>query len=99
MNKIVSMPIKKKWFDMILRGEKKEEYREHKPYWGKRLFGKNITHLKLINGYGKDKPYLIVELRHIVLAIGNKELGAPMEHVLILKLGEIIERGNINESS
>lgn len=27
------LPIKKKWFDMILSGEKKEEYREIKPYW------------------------------------------------------------------
>lgn len=27
------LPIKKKWFDMILSGEKKEEYREIKPYY------------------------------------------------------------------
>lgn len=32
------LPIKKKWFDMIKRGEKKEEYREIKPYWASRLF-------------------------------------------------------------
>lgn len=31
------LPIKKKWYDMILSGEKKEEYREIKPYWTKRL--------------------------------------------------------------
>ena len=31
------LPIKKKWFDMILRKEKLEEYREIKPYWTKRL--------------------------------------------------------------
>lgn len=31
------LPIKKKWFDMILSGEKKEEYREMKPYWETRL--------------------------------------------------------------
>ena len=31
------LPIKKKWFDMILSGEKKEEYREIKPYYTKRL--------------------------------------------------------------
>ena len=27
------LPIKKKWFEMIASGEKKEEYREIKPYW------------------------------------------------------------------
>lgn len=31
------LPIKRKWFDMIKSGEKKEEYREIKPYWSKRL--------------------------------------------------------------
>ena len=31
------LPIKKKWFDMILTGEKKEEYREIKPYYTKRF--------------------------------------------------------------
>lgn len=41
------LPIKKKWFDMILSGEKKEEYREIKPYWTKRFekefFGQELT--------------------------------------------------------
>lgn len=31
------LPIKKQWFDMIVSGEKKEEYREIKPYYDKRL--------------------------------------------------------------
>jgi hypothetical protein len=31
------LPIKKKWFDMIRSGEKKEEYREIKPYYDSRL--------------------------------------------------------------
>lgn len=31
------LPIKKKWYDMILSGEKTEEYREIKPYWTKRI--------------------------------------------------------------
>lgn len=34
---MLTLPIKKKWFDMIKSGEKKEEYREIKPYWTKRL--------------------------------------------------------------
>ena len=31
------LPIKKKWFDMILSGEKKEEYREMKDYYRTRF--------------------------------------------------------------
>jgi len=33
----LNLTLKKKWFDMILSGEKKEEYREIKPYWCNRL--------------------------------------------------------------
>lgn len=29
--------LKRKWYDMIASGEKKEEYREMKPYWIRRL--------------------------------------------------------------
>jgi len=39
------LTLKKEWFDMILSGEKTEEYRIIKPYWEKRFenyFGKHI---------------------------------------------------------
>lgn len=35
--RILHLTLKKKWFDMITSGEKKEEYRELKAYWAKRL--------------------------------------------------------------
>lgn len=35
--KVLRLTLKKKWFDMILSGEKKEEYREIKDYWVSRL--------------------------------------------------------------
>ena len=35
--KTLTLSLKRKWFDMIKSGEKKEEYRETKPYWKKRL--------------------------------------------------------------
>lgn len=35
--RILYLTLKKRWFDMILYGEKKEEYREIKPYWINRL--------------------------------------------------------------
>ncbi len=34
---MLTLPIKKKWFDMILSGGKKEEYREITPYYISRL--------------------------------------------------------------
>lgn len=41
--KILHLTLKKKWFDMILSGEKSEEYREIKLYWGQRLLDKIET--------------------------------------------------------
>ena len=35
--KILHLSLQAKWYDMIERGEKTEEYREIKPYWEKRL--------------------------------------------------------------
>lgn len=35
--KTLYLTVKKEWFDMILSGEKKEEYREIKVYWYERL--------------------------------------------------------------
>lgn len=37
MSRRLTLPLKKKWFDMIKSGEKKEEYREITDYWRKRL--------------------------------------------------------------
>ena len=35
--KTLTLPLKKKWFDMIKTGVKKEEYRERKDYWFNRF--------------------------------------------------------------
>ena len=58
---VLAIPIKKKWFDMIASGEKREEYREIKSYWASR-FIKPITHIKFTNGYGKKVPSVTIEL-------------------------------------
>lgn len=51
------LPIKKKWFDMIVSGEKKEEYREIKPYYDSRFM--NAFGFLLAGGqmvYGEAAP-------------------------------------------
>lgn len=50
---MIILTIKKKWFDMILSGVKKEEYREIKPYYDSRLlkeFGMFREDNKLVIG-------------------------------------------------
>lgn len=35
---MLTLPIKRKWFDMICKCQKREEYREPTEYWEKRLW-------------------------------------------------------------
>ena len=75
------LPIKKKWFDMIACGEKKEEYREIKRYWITRFNNKGILskynpHIIIFrNGYGKDRPSLKCKV-NIRVGQGKEEWGA-----------------------
>lgn len=61
------LTLKKKWFDMILSGEKLEEYREIKPYWEKRFlnyFGKHYD-------YTKDKFTIVWNTQEKVIIFRN----------------------------
>ena len=49
---ILKLTLKKKWFDMILSGEKKEEYRATSLYWKRRF--NNMYH-----SFGRTKPFMI----------------------------------------
>lgn len=100
MKKVLHLTIKKKWFDMIASGKKKEEYRECKPYWYKRLhgewYGNDYKHFDAVhfrNGYNPYSPFLIVECQGISRGVGNPEWGAPEKDVFIIKLGRIITDG------
>lgn len=80
------LPIKKQWFDMILSGEKKEEYREYKEYYTTR-FSKvfdmcdgfpvtdEVRELKFRNGYHTDSPSFVAECR-LRVDEGRTEWGA-----------------------
>lgn len=98
--KTLYLPLKKKWYEMIERGEKREEYREMKPYWWKRLIETRKTHpkspvscdsLKRIDSvcfsYGYTKRRMTFECAGITIGRGHPEWGAPEEDVFIIKLG------------
>ena len=57
----LNLPIKTIWLNMIAADIKKEEYREIKPYWTKRLMDgdkfKEFDTVKFHN-YGKDPPVI-----------------------------------------
>ena len=96
---MLTLPIKKKWFDMILSGEKKEEYREIKPYYSKRfanILAKNqpkydFVYILLRNGYSKNSP-TIKCLVNILTGYGKEEWGAePNKIYYVLKILSVEE--------
>ncbi len=89
---VLDLTIKKKWFDMIASGEKKEEYRGIKPYWRTRLHGKSYDVVRFRNGYKKDSPAVIVNFLDIVVGNGKLEWGAVYGEIYyIIKLGSIYQ--------
>lgn len=92
------LPIQKKWFDMIISGEKKEEYREIKPYYCSRfknIFGldyRNKTREIIFrNGYKHDSPQVkcLCQLR---IGTGKEKWGAVRnKEYYILKILEVLE--------
>lgn len=71
-NRILTLTLKKKWFDMILTGKKKEEYREVKDYWMKRIAG--------INGCGTGYNY------HLLALAGFNEIKKDID-IIVFKNG------------
>ena len=64
--KTLYLTLHKRWFDEILAGTKKIEYREIKPYWTRRLFNKDGTpkqfdEISFRNGYSKNCRRMRVE--------------------------------------
>ena len=78
------LPIEKKWYDMILSGEKEEEYREIKPYYttrfehlwqGSLIGGKAERKIIFRNGYSKTSPSFIAVCT-VDTGTGKPEWGA-----------------------
>lgn len=97
---VLPLTIKKQWFNMILEGIKKEEYREIKDYWKSRLMNddgsfKEFSTIRFTNGYGSDKPSFDIQCNGIRIDTGIPEWGGSNEtNVFVLELGDIRARRN-----
>lgn len=100
---ILPLVLKKRWYDMIDSGEKKEEYREHKEFWTKRIekwqdsrISELIPHLEQKTdviafscGYRRADMFFICA--RILIKEGSPkhpEWGEPATMHYVIKLGE-----------
>lgn len=96
-NKILHLVLKQKWYDMIASGEKKEEYREVKPYWDKRLMWASVgvwsykVYDLVCFSCGYTQKRMTFKAGRITIGYGKPEWGAPKDkRVFIIRLGERI---------
>ena len=95
----LKLVLKKKWYDLIDKGIKREEYREIKDYYTKRLFLKDtepkvkkFSYVTFYLGYQKNRPSMIFRIKLIDVGIGRPEWGAEEGKLCyIIVLGERIE--------
>ena len=92
--RVLHLTLKKQWFDMIAIGEKGEEYREIKPYWMKRIEGREYDVVQFRNGYAKDAPKMTVEYNGYSYGCGRPEWGAPSYSTFVLQLGKVLSTTN-----
>ncbi len=94
--KVLHLTLKRKWFDMILRGKKKEEYRDIKNHWFVRLVDKQgefkpFEVVRFSLGYAADGSKIDVECLGIRLGEPNPEWSEPnAAYCYIIKLGRIL---------
>ena len=95
---MLTLPIKRKWFDMILSGEKKEEYREATEYYRRRFtnlfnaFDIDKQYIRFRNRYRSDSPTFTAACTWNIKA-GREEWGAEQgKEYYTLTIHEIKER-------
>ena len=98
---VLHLNLTKKWFDMIEAGEKKEEYREIKPFWNRvfscyiKIKGRNYHPTDVLicfsNGYSKNRRQMFVRCKYVKPGFGKPEWGAePNKQYHVLSLGDVV---------
>ena len=84
MNRKLHLVLKNRWFDMIASGEKKEEYREIKPFYEKKF--DKYTYDIVVFHRAYTNVVMIWKIKAIKRGIGKPEWGAPDFPVFIIEL-------------
>lgn len=100
--RVLSIVIKKEWFDQIADSTKTEEYRDFTQHWCSRLLTSDYQYrefdvVEFINGYNKNAPRLVVEWKGTVAALYDDapdDSTDPSDSYFIISLGKVLTRVN-----
>ena len=79
---ILHLTLHRRWFDAIVLGRKKTEYREDTVYWRARLLGRSYDEVQFRNGYATRAPLMRVQCLGI-----RKDRGGRFA----IRLGKILQ--------
>lgn len=110
-NKILHLTLNKIAFEVMVTGEKVEEFRKNSDWIRTRLFDrtgkeKRYDYIKFVNGYGKDKPYFIceyVDFLEAYMPISERRYSNGLvvsglgKGDFIIYCGDIVEKGNLKK--
>lgn len=88
--KTLRLTLKRKWFDMIASGEKREEYRKPGKWILSRLEGKDYDRVEFKNGYGSRVPTMEVQFIGWRIGFGQLQWGAGFDELVVIELGQIL---------
>lgn len=86
--------LKRKWWDMIKSGEKREEYRLYTPYWRNRLLISEsplrfVPYKYLVFHLGYTNNIMKFKINSIRYGIGNPVLGSPVDPCFIISFIDV----------
>lgn len=96
---ILPLILKGKWYDMIDSGKKKEEYRDNKLFWRKRIT--NVIYkagnedepivVAFSHGYKKQDMFYVADRIFFRDGSNHPEWGEPETRHYVIELGERVE--------
>lgn len=100
--RILHLTLKKEWFDLMISGKKRVEYRKPSKWIISRL-EKEYDVIRFINGYGSDKPYFVCEYKGFEISKKSETINLEKSEIQVEKgsyminLGKILEIGNVKK--
>jgi len=84
----LALNLHREFFDAIVSGKKKREYRDNTEYWRRRLVNRQYAEVHFRNGYATKAPFARVKC----LGIRKERFGRGSRFVI--RLGRILEIAN-----
>jgi hypothetical protein len=82
---ILHLILHRKYFAEIAAATKRTEYRDHTPYWQRRLEGRHYDLIQFRNGYATKAPVMLVEF------CGLRRQGRGANAQYAIRLGGILK--------